>query len=54
MGKEHNKPAEDSYVIVADFRDKSNFSIEYKAGEPAEFEGDRLAELIEKGLVAAK
>jgi len=54
MSKQQATPAEDSYVIVSDFRDKSNFSIEYKAGEPADFEGDRLAELIEKGLVAAK
>lgn len=40
-----------AYVIASDFRDKADFHIEYKAGQPAIFEPVRLAELIAKGLV---
>ena len=52
MAKGQNKNEEQQYVIVSGFRDKSNFNIEYKAGQPAIFEADRLAQLIQLGLVA--
>lgn len=54
QAKPESKTNQVSYVIASDFRDKDNFNIEYKAGQPALFEGDRLAELLDKGLVIAK
>ena len=39
------------YVIASNFRDAANFKIEYKAGQPANFEPKRMQTLLELGLV---
>jgi hypothetical protein len=47
------KSGEESFKVIAPFRDKDNFSVAYEIGQDvSDLSEDRLLELIEKGLVS--
>lgn len=58
MNDKANKTTEESksFVVAQRFRDAkiTDKYIVYEEGEPAHFEGERLAELIAKGFVKEK
>jgi hypothetical protein len=44
-----------SYLVVQEFRDKDNFDLIHQVGaDVSELPKDRLAELVEKGLIKAQ